>query len=42
MELTHANIEKSRKFLNYTPHRNLNYGLTKFINWYSEYFKIKI
>ena len=42
MELTHANIKKSKKLLNYTPYRKLNYGLTEFINWYLEYFKIKI
>jgi UDP-glucuronate 4-epimerase len=37
---TFADIEKSRKELNFKPKTSLRQGLLKFVNWYKEYHKI--
>ena len=35
---TYANIEKSKKLLNYNPKTNIKDGLEKFISWYNGYY----
>ena len=41
MKVTKANINKSRKLLNYKPKVQLHDGLKSFINWYKSYLKFK-
>ena len=38
---TYANINKSAKMLDYKPKTNFENGISKFINWYKEYYKKK-
>ena len=37
---TFADIEKSKRELNFQPKTSLRQGLLKFVNWYKEYYKI--
>ncbi len=42
MIITKSNINKISKLIKIKPNTNLKYGLTKFIDWYSKYYKVKI
>ena len=37
---TYANIQDSKKDLQFRPQTNLEEGLEKFVNWYKEYHKV--
>ena len=39
---TKSNINKINKLIKIRAGVNLKYGLTKFIEWYYEYYKVKI
>ena len=39
VETTFADIEKSRKILNFSPKTDLKEGISKFIDWYLDYMK---
>jgi len=38
---TFADIEKSKRLLNFEPKTNIEIGIHNFINWYREYYEIK-
>ncbi len=37
---THSNINKLKKYTGYKPKTNINNGISKFIEWYKDYYKI--
>ena len=37
---THSSTEKLKKEINFRPHISLNKGISSFINWYLDYYKI--
>ncbi len=37
---THSNVNKLKKYTGYKPKTNINTGVSKFIEWYKEYYKI--
>ena len=37
---THSNINKLKKYTGYRPKININIGISKFIDWYKDYYKI--
>tara|TARA_B100000886_G_C20373432_1_gene470623 strand:- start:51 stop:1019 length:969 start_codon:yes stop_codon:yes gene_type:complete len=37
---THSNINKLKKYTGYKPKTNINIGISKFIEWYKDYYKI--
>ena len=37
---THSNINKLKKYTGYKPKTNINTGISKFIEWYKDYYKI--
>ncbi len=36
---THSNINKLKKYTSYKPKTNINIGISKFIEWYKEYYR---
>ncbi|MFT4297837.1 MAG: SDR family NAD(P)-dependent oxidoreductase [Candidatus Woesearchaeota archaeon] len=39
---TYADVEKAKKLLDYKSKYDVEYGVKKFIEWYKEYYKVKI
>ena len=37
---THSDIKKLKKFTGYNPKTNIDVGISKFIEWYRDYYKI--
>ena len=42
MIITKSNINKIRRLIKVKPNTNLKYGLTKFIDWYTKYYNVKL
>ena len=38
---TSANIDESKRELNFNPKTSIDVGIPKFIEWYKQYYKIK-
>ena len=37
---THSDIKKLKKYTKYKPKTNIEVGISKFIEWYKDYYKL--
>jgi UDP-glucuronate 4-epimerase len=42
VNITYANIDAAKKTLGYAPHVSLETGITNFIHWYKEIYKVQV
>ena len=40
VKITYADVSELKRDVGYTPNTSLEYGVSKFVNWYKAYYNI--